>query len=46
VIGTAAGVLSYQAYDRGQKYIAGPLLVVAIVFLGGLAWSMTASRRR
>jgi ubiquinone biosynthesis protein len=46
VIGTAAGVLSYQAYDRGQNYIAGPLFVVAIVFLGGLAWSMTASRRR
>jgi predicted unusual protein kinase regulating ubiquinone biosynthesis (AarF/ABC1/UbiB family) len=47
VIGTAAGVLSYQAFDRGQKYIAGPLFVVAIVFFGGLAWSMmVASRRR
>jgi predicted unusual protein kinase regulating ubiquinone biosynthesis (AarF/ABC1/UbiB family) len=47
VIGTAAGVLAYQAYDRGQKYIAGPLFVVALVFFGGLAWSMMgASRRR
>ena len=47
VIGTAAGVLAYQAYDRGQKYIAGPLFVVAVVFFGGLAWSMmVASRRR
>jgi predicted unusual protein kinase regulating ubiquinone biosynthesis (AarF/ABC1/UbiB family) len=47
VIGTAAGVLAYQAYDRGQNHIAGPLFVVALVFFGGLAWSMTgASRRR
>jgi hypothetical protein len=47
VIGTAAGVLAYQAYDRGQNYIAGPLFVVSVVFFGGLAWSMTvASRRR
>jgi hypothetical protein len=40
-------VLAYQAYDRGQNYIAGPLFVVSVVFFGGLAWSMTvASRRR
>ena len=47
VIGTASGVLSYQAYDRGQRLIALPLLVIAIVFLGGLTWSMlVVSRRR
>ncbi len=46
VIGTAAGVLSYQAYDRGQRYVAVPLFGVAVIFLGLLAWSMLASRRR
>jgi hypothetical protein len=45
VVGTAAGVLSYQAYDRAQFVIAGSLLVVAIVALGGLAWSMYLTTR-
>jgi len=47
VIGTAAGVISYQAYDRGQRLIAASLLVVAVVFFGRLTWSMlVASRQR
>jgi predicted unusual protein kinase regulating ubiquinone biosynthesis (AarF/ABC1/UbiB family) len=46
VIGTAAGVLSYQAYDRAQFVIAGWLLVVAIIALGGLAWSMVVGTRQ
>ena len=45
VVGTAAGVLSYQAYDRAQFVIAGSLFVVAIVVLGGLAWSMYLTTR-
>ena len=47
VIGTAAGVLAYQAFDRGQKVISITLFAVSIVTLSGLAWSMVvASRRR
>ncbi len=47
VIGTASGVLAYQAYDRGQRLVAIGLFVVSIVFLAGLGWSMlVASRRR
>ena len=45
VIGTAAGVLSYQAYDRAQFGIAGTLFVFAMVTLGGLAWSMFLTTR-
>lgn len=45
VIGTAAGVLSYQAYDRAQFAVAGWLFVIALVALGGLAWSMVGTRR-
>jgi hypothetical protein len=46
VIGTASGVLSYQAYDRGQRLIALPLFAIALVFLGALAWSMLVVTRR
>jgi ubiquinone biosynthesis protein len=47
VIGTAAGVLAFQAFDRGQTVIAIGLFVVSIVALAGLAWSMfVASRQR
>jgi ubiquinone biosynthesis protein len=45
VVGTAAGVLSYQAYDRAQFVIAGSLFVVAMVAFGGLAWSMHLTTR-
>jgi hypothetical protein len=45
VIGTAAGVLSYQAYDRAQFGIAATLFIVAMITLGGLAWSMFLTTR-
>ena len=45
VVGTAAGVLSYQAYDRAQFTIAGSLFVVAMVAMAGLAWSMIVTTR-
>jgi len=38
-------VLSYQAYDRAQFGIAATLLIVAMITLGGLAWSMFVTTR-
>jgi ubiquinone biosynthesis protein len=46
VIGTAAGVLAYQAFDHGQKVIAITLFAVSIGLLSGLAWSMLVAARR
>ena len=46
VIGTAAGVLAYQAFDRGERVIAIPLFVVSVALLLGLTWSMFVAARR
>ncbi|HTI64434.1 MAG TPA: AarF/UbiB family protein [Gemmatimonadaceae bacterium] len=45
VIGIAAGVVAYQAYDRGRSVLATALLVAAIVAFVALGASMLARRR-
>ena len=45
VIGIAAGVVSYQAFDRGRGLLATALVIVAVASFGALGSSMLSRRR-
>ena len=45
VIGIAAGVVAYQAFDRGRGLLATALIVVAVAAFAALGSSMRARRR-
>jgi predicted unusual protein kinase regulating ubiquinone biosynthesis (AarF/ABC1/UbiB family) len=45
ILGTAAAVIAYQAYERGSATLASSLAVAAVVAFAALAASMRAARR-
>ena len=45
ILGTAAAVIAYQAYERGRATLASSLAVAAVVAFTALAASMRAARR-
>ena len=45
VIGIAAGVVAYQAFDRGRGVLSALLVLLAIAAFSALGWSMLSTSR-